>query len=630
MPQKTSPFLEGKWGWNYGESGWNSGADENWLKFSYMFDSNVDAIVSTLPVAVNGEAYFLTTDNRIYFVVDGTYYSTPVPKWFEFKVKSTGDLYRFNGASAELMPGSPDLLSRIEDVEADVSTKVSSSALSSASGASLVGYRGRSQEDKNADIVSLLDFLPLAIGDGVTNNQAAISAAVIGANGRTIYVPVDESGGQYAITSGSVDLAGINLIYESGARIFAQGGTITNQPNFYSIFSGNSNSIGRTSRSHGSIHELRDELTGIAYGAGADTYAIHRMRIYNDRLDAVSDPAAGTKVDGLLVHHTYGGTGTQGGRHGIEGILDQVAITEASNTDRNYAAVVGLARTSVGDGGTLGTEKGAYFGGNFYGSLTNGAMHCYNVTACEFNVAIGTGASAKYRSGIQIVGGGVSRGTETDAALSVSNLGTATAFWKDGILFGRQNGQPSFNSTSSVIRVDQESVDRVINLETIGTLNHILYHPTVKLTTSFLEMTAQSPSLRMGASGVANTPFFRFRSGATAAPGYDSQILASGGNGADGNGTLSVTAATCAVSGALRSTSDALQSNGTQSNRWLDTFSQRIRPGTGAVIWTSGAGTPEGAVTAVVGSMYTRTDGGANTTLYIKESGTGNTGWVAK
>jgi hypothetical protein len=51
---------------------------------------------------------------------------------------------------------------------------------------------------------------------------------------------------------------------------------------------------------------------------------------------------------------------------------------------------------------------------------------------------------------------------------------------------------------------------------------------------------------------------------------------------------------------------------------------------TGTVFWSSGAGSPEGAVTAPVGSMFTRTDGGANTTLYIKESGTGNTGWIAK
>lgn len=43
-----------------------------------------------------------------------------------------------------------------------------------------------------------------------------------------------------------------------------------------------------------------------------------------------------------------------------------------------------------------------------------------------------------------------------------------------------------------------------------------------------------------------------------------------------------------------------------------------------------GSGSPETVVTANVGSLYLRTDGGAATTLYVKESGTGNTGWVAK
>jgi hypothetical protein len=49
----------------------------------------------------------------------------------------------------------------------------------------------------------------------------------------------------------------------------------------------------------------------------------------------------------------------------------------------------------------------------------------------------------------------------------------------------------------------------------------------------------------------------------------------------------------------------------------------------GAVI-NSGLGSPEGATTAPVGSLWCRTNGGAGTTLYVKESGTGNTGWVAK
>lgn len=43
-----------------------------------------------------------------------------------------------------------------------------------------------------------------------------------------------------------------------------------------------------------------------------------------------------------------------------------------------------------------------------------------------------------------------------------------------------------------------------------------------------------------------------------------------------------------------------------------------------------GSGSPEGVVTAPVGCIYSRTDGGAGTSMYVKESGTGNTGWVAK
>lgn len=43
-----------------------------------------------------------------------------------------------------------------------------------------------------------------------------------------------------------------------------------------------------------------------------------------------------------------------------------------------------------------------------------------------------------------------------------------------------------------------------------------------------------------------------------------------------------------------------------------------------------GSGSPESVVTAPVGSLYLRTDGGAGTTLYVKQTGTGNTGWAAK
>lgn len=41
-------------------------------------------------------------------------------------------------------------------------------------------------------------------------------------------------------------------------------------------------------------------------------------------------------------------------------------------------------------------------------------------------------------------------------------------------------------------------------------------------------------------------------------------------------------------------------------------------------------GSPEGVVTAEKGTLCLRSDGGANTSLYVKTSGSGNTGWTAK
>lgn len=62
------------------------------------------------------------------------------------------------------------------------------------------------------------------------------------------------------------------------------------------------------------------------------------------------------------------------------------------------------------------------------------------------------------------------------------------------------------------------------------------------------------------------------------------------------------------------------------------TFVEWVSDGTAwrqatAIICT---GTPLGAVIAPVGSWALRTDGGASTTFYVKESATDATGWVAK
>lgn len=210
MPQQQAPWLETAYGWTYGENGWNSGMDSNLLKFSVLFDRNVDSIVASLPPAVNGQAHYLTTDNRLYFAVGTTYFSTPVPKWFEFKDRSTGAIYQFNGTAAVQIDSPAQLGSRLDAVELTLSTLGSAafedvSAFATAAeldvvegqaqnytdtlradlanttdparGASLVGYKGRTVADELGNVISAESLGALPDGSDVSAQlQAGLNA----------------------------------------------------------------------------------------------------------------------------------------------------------------------------------------------------------------------------------------------------------------------------------------------------------------------------------------------------------------------------------------------------------------------------------------------------------------------
>jgi len=60
----------------------------------------------------------------------------------------------------------------------------------------------------------------------------------------------------------------------------------------------------------------------------------------------------------------------------------------------------------------------------------------------------------------------------------------------------------------------------------------------------------------------------------------------------------------------------------------LDAELTRLRALTNS--FYEGDGSPEGAVAAPIGSLYRNRSGAAGTTLYVKEAGTGNTGWIGK
>lgn len=104
--------------------------------------------------------------------------------------------------------------------------------------------------------------------------------------------------------------------------------------------------------------------------------------------------------------------------------------------------------------------------------------------------------------------------------------------------------------------------------------------------------------------------------------------LQDGGIGGTASQGLFITSTTGGTTGALVNIKNA---NNQLFKFFSDTSTFTIptmQMGNGGPLITIGTGAP--AVAAPVGSLYLRTDGGASTTLYVKESGTGTAGWVAK
>lgn len=78
---------------------------------------------------------------------------------------------------------------------------------------------------------------------------------------------------------------------------------------------------------------------------------------------------------------------------------------------------------------------------------------------------------------------------------------------------------------------------------------------------------------------------------------------------------------TFSIEGRLPDESVALQDVLREMNEVLNLLSSLV---------ITGYGTPEGAIPADIGKIYLRRDGSTSTTLYVKTSGTGDTGWTAK
>lgn len=479
------------------------------------------------------------------------------------------------------------------------------SDLAGASGSSLVGFLQsgtgavtRTVQAKERDVVSVKDFG--AVGDGTTDDTAAI---------------------QLAINSG------YSLIFPAGTYKCANLTQSTNFQRFYAYgqVTLSKNANGALLTSSGTYVEFNGlQFIGTGYTGDNIVCSGSNPRLVN--CSSYGTPGRALKATSGHVQII--------GTCGIYATTDATATgydieIGVSGTATLYHQLIGVY-TSQSTGGILLIDTGSHvISGGQFGKLTiqagttpggcNGGMTANARILGDVNVqvsnavftgnqfgtltitlALGTSSCHFDESNLLINTTIVNNGNANSPI--IKSIGTGSP---SGIIL--QYGSDSFNST---IRYSNDEIyiqDSTLNFE-------------------------NNKAIRFADSGGTYYTGLSLSATNTWTIGNNNGSGFSTVNSGSGGVYLGVSAISIAqaYSGGFRAATDNTLNLGTASQRWAQTYSTNFRPGAGTATWTSGTGTPEGAVTATVGSLFTRTDGGASTTLYIKESGTGNTGWVAK
>ena len=88
--------------------------------------------------------------------------------------------------------------------------------------------------------------------------------------------------------------------------------------------------------------------------------------------------------------------------------------------------------------------------------------------------------------------------------------------------------------------------------------------------------------------------------------------------------------ASTASDASLRILTGVKPTNAANGEMWMTSTGLGFQVNSVFAEWHQGTGSPEGVISASPGSFYSNFSGGAGTTFYVKESGTGNTGWIGK
>lgn len=145
----------------------------------------------------------------------------------------------------------------------------------------------------------------------------------------------------------------------------------------------------------------------------------------NEIAIADSVDAGSGVVNGMALYHGFGTSSAKGARQSLLVINDLTSATAATNPNRFYVAIDGIARASTSDGGGpgLGQQKGSLFGLNTTALLMSGATNMAEASGAEIDTDCRAGSSVLDKYGLKVaqVATDVVAGSRFDAALHFGN-----------------------------------------------------------------------------------------------------------------------------------------------------------------------------------------------------------------
>lgn len=196
----------------------------------------------------------------------------------------------------------------------------------------------------------------------------------------------------------------------------------------------------------------------VSTGGTGGSYTINAWNVI-DNLNPGTTPDSGFPSNAtylLLMNHTYGGAGTEGGRGTLYVHLAQLG--SAYNAGRLYdpffSAVTASSTVSFNVGGNAATTSGVLghnFATSIYAVMNTGATFYAANSGGEIDILQQTGTSVLRSTGLQIVhlGGHVTRGSIDDAALLFGDTDAGTG-WSNILKIGSNLAKDPVDHTNGI------------------------------------------------------------------------------------------------------------------------------------------------------------------------------------